>query len=102
MCSYPQGKLKDLFSGIDKFTAYCSVFVKGLCIQLHNIWNHSRINHTYVTQYIYIYIYIYILAYCMAKLSVKNIKLLEDQLLCFMHIPSSKNRVMLKHKVTLL
>ena len=50
MCSYPQGKLKDLFSGIDKFTAYCSVFMKGLCIQFHNIWNHSRINHTYVTQ----------------------------------------------------
>ena len=37
--------------------------MKGLCIQFHNIWNHSRINHTYVTQYIYIYIYIYLYIY---------------------------------------
>ena len=47
------------------------------------------------------YIYIYILAYCMAYLSVKNIKLLEGQLLCFIQIAWIKNRVIPKHKVNL-
>ena len=45
--------------------------------------------------------YIYILAYYMAYLSVKNIKLLEGQLLCFIPIAWIKNRVIPKHKVNL-
>ena len=45
--------------------------------------------------------YIYILAYCMAYLSVKNIKLLEGQPLFFIQIPWIKIRVMPKHKVNL-
>ena len=37
----------------------------------------------------------------MAHLSVKNIKLLEGQLLCFIQIAWINNRVIPKHKVTL-